>query len=340
MLNKFYTNKEIAEIVSGHCTTDEVVTINGIAHPDKATSDDVCFIYDFGYENYFPKVKAGIIVIDWKIYVLTFKRNNWLDGVPFILVDDCVLAQKAFTSHVKRQLVIHKKGIEEQAYICESSLDNCRDENLYIGAFAYIGENVKIGKNVKIYPQTYVGDNVSIGDNTIIYPGAKIYHDCKIGSNCIIQSGAVIGSDCFVFIPDSSLVNQKIEPLSSVIIEDDVEVGPNVCISSGEYRDTIIERNSKLDGLVMIGHDAKIGESSFMCGQSGVAGGTEIGKHCVFGGQAGAAGNIKITDGCVFGAQCGVHGNVNKSGTYLGSPAIPIETFRRAAVRFKQSGEK
>ena len=150
----------------------------------------------------------------------------------------------------------------------------------------------------------------------------------------------VIGADGFGFEPDENGVNRKLPQIGAVVIEDDVEIGANTTVDRAMMGNTIVRRNVKIDNLVQVGHNVEVGESTFMCAQTGVAGSTRIGKHCVLAGQVGVAGHIQIADNSVFGAQSGVAGNIRKAGTYMGSPAIDAGIWRRAVVRFKQSGEQ
>ena len=213
-------------------------------------------------------------------------------------------------------------------------------EDAYIGAFAYIGKNVRLGKGVQIYPQVYIGDNVTIGDNTILYAGVKVYYNCQIGADCILHAGVVIGADGFGFEPDGQGVNHKIPQIGNVIVENDVEIGANTTIDRAMMGSTIVRRNAKLDNLVQIGHNVEVGASDFLCAQVGIAGSSKIGSHCVLAGQVGVAGHIEIADNCVFGAQSGIANSVRKPGTYMGYPAIDASLWRRAVVRFKQSGKQ
>ena len=230
-----------------------------------------------------------------------------------------------------------KKGIEQPSFVSEGVTV---PEDAYIGAFAYIGKNVRLGKGVQIYPNVYIGDNVTIGDHTILYAGVKVYAHCRIGADCILHAGVVVGSDGFGFEPDAQGINQKIPQIGNVIIEDDVEIGANTTIDRAMMGSTIIRRNAKIDNLVQIAHNVEIGESTFCCAQVGVAGSSKVGKHCVLAGQVGVAGHIEITDNCIFGAQTGVPNSIRKPGTYMGYPAIDASIWRRAVVRFKQSGQR
>ena len=198
---------------------------------------------------------------------------------------------------------------------------------------------MRLGAGVQIYPNVYIGDNVTIGDNTVLYAGVKVYAHSVIGKDCILHAGVVIGSDGFGFEPDAQGVNQKIPQIGNVIIEDDVEIGANTTIDRAMMGSTIIRRNAKIDNLVQIAHNVEIGESTFCCAQVGIAGSSKVGKHCILAGQVGVAGHIEIADNCVFGAQTGVPNSIRKSGTYMGYPAIDAATWRRAVVRFKQSGQ-
>ena len=178
-----------------------------------------------------------------------------------------------------------------------------------------------------------------VGEGTILYSGVKIYYNCQVGAHCILHSGVVVGSDGFGFEPDAQGVNQKIPQIGNVIIEDDVEIGANSTIDRAMMGNTIVRKNVKIDNLVQVAHNVEVGDSTFMCAQSGVAGSSKVGKHCILAGQVGVAGHIEITDNCIFGAQTGVAGNVRKPGMYQGYPAIDAATWRRAVVGFKQLPE-
>ena len=254
-----------------------------------------------------------------------------------ILVDNARGAMGQLLQLVSKAMNPAKVGIEQPSFVSEGV---SVPEDAYVGAFAYIGRNVHLGKGVQIYPHVFIGDNVTIGDFTVLFDGVKIYSHSQIGARCILHGGVVVGSDGFGFEPDAQGVNQKIPQIGNVIIEDDVEVGANTTIDRAMMGSTIIHRNVKIDHLVQIAHNVEVGESTILCAQVGIAGSAKIGKHCILAGQVGVAGHIEIADNCVFGAQTGIAGNIRKSGTYMGSPAIDASIWRRAAVRFKQSGQQ
>ena len=159
------------------------------------------------------------------------------------------------------------------------------EDNIYVGAFTYIGLESKIHKNTQIYPQVFIGDQVEIGENCIIYAGVKICKGSKIGNYCIINAGTVIGSDGFGFTQDELGNHAKIPQLGKVIIEDYVEIGANVTIDRGTIDNTVIKKGVKIDNLVQIAHNVVLGNHTLIAAQTGISGSTKIGNNCTIGGQ-------------------------------------------------------
>lgn len=228
-----------------------------------------------------------------------------------------------------------KSGIEQPSFVSEGVE---LPDDIYLGAFAYIGKDVKLGKGVQIYPQVYIGDNVEVGENTILYPGCKIYHGCKIGKNCILHAGSVVGSDGFGFAPNGDSYI-KISQIGNVVIDDDVEIGANTTIDRATMGNTHIKRGVKLDNLVQIAHNVEVGECTVMAAQVGVAGSTKIGCYNQFGGQVGVAGHITIGDHNGIGAQSGIPNSIGSNARVIGSPAVNALEFARAQVYVKRLPE-
>ena len=235
---------------------------------------------------------------------------------------------------------------------------------------SFIGDNVTLGKGVRIGPLCVIGDGVVIGDDTVIVSQATISEQAEIGAGSFINSGvrigvgvkvgaravihpnAVLGADGFSFHPvdpgnveaaqatgnvsddkdrDSTLL--KNESLGSVVVGDDVEIGASSAIDSGTLKPTRVGRGTKIDDLVMIGHNVQIGEDCILCAQVGIAGSTIVGDRVTLGGQAGVGDNLKIGDDAIIGATAAVGTPVPPGGIYHGTPAIP----RKQAVRDLQN---
>jgi len=175
----------------------------------------------------------------------------------------------------------------------------------------------------------YIGDGVKIGDDCIIYPNSTIYHECKIGNRVIIHSGVVIGADGFGFAHNNKGEHIKIYQLGAVKIDSDVEIGANTTIDRGAIGDTIIAKGTKIDNLVQIGHNAKIGENSIIVAGCAIAGSTELGRNVVLGGQSAVAGHLKIGDMAQFAARSGVTKSMAGGKIYAGAPAMEIRLWRR-----------
>jgi len=209
-------------------------------------------------------------------------------------------------------------------------------KDVYVGAFAYIGEHAVIGDGVKIYPGCYIGNNVVIRENSKIYSGVKIYDECRLGCNVVIHSGAVIGGDGFGFAPLEDGTYKKIPQMGNVIIEDDVEIGANTTVDRATMGSTVIRKGVKLDNLIMIAHNVEIGEHTVIAAQTGISGSTKIGKYCVIGGQVGVVGHIHLADGTRINAQSGLSKSISNPNTTLnGTPAFEHKSSLKSQAIFR-----
>ncbi len=333
-----FSAQQIAALLGGALYGNSRALVSDVAPIEQAQTQHLTFVTEEKYLPYLASTQAGVVLITRSLVEgkITFPDGEGKAGGAFILVDNARAAMGQLLQIVSKAMNPPKQGIEQPSFVDEGVTI---PEDAYIGAFAYIGKNVQLGKGVQIYPNVYIGDNVRIGDHTILYAGVKVYARCVIGADCVLHAGVVVGSDGFGFEPDAQGVNQKIPQIGNVIIEDDVEIGANTTIDRAMMGSTIIRKNAKIDNLVQIAHNVEVGESTFLCAQVGIAGSTKVGKHCILAGQVGVAGHIEITDNCIFGAQTGIPGNIRKPGQYMGYPAIDAATWRRAVVRFKQSGQ-
>jgi UDP-3-O-[3-hydroxymyristoyl] glucosamine N-acyltransferase len=170
----------------------------------------------------------------------------------------------------------------------------------------YIGKNSVIGSDCTIMAGAFIGDNVKIGNNTIIYPNVTVYRDCTIGNDCILHAGTVIGSDGFGFANTKDGKYIKIYQNGNVTIGNDVEIGANSTIDRAVFKSTIIEDGVRIDNLVHIGHNCKIGRGSILVAQVGIAGSTTLHSYVVMGGQSATAGHIEIAAFSTIAARGGV----------------------------------
>jgi len=318
---------QIADLLKGTIDGKSDVKVNNISKIEEGREGTLAFLANTKYTSYIYSTKATIVLVN-----KDFRPDKEVQAT-MIRVDD---AYKAFASllEVYAQYKSHKTGISKRATI-ETSAKLGSD--VYVGAGAYIGENVTIKNFVKIYPNSYIGDNTIIGDNTTIFSGVNIYSECIIGNNCILHSGTIIGSDGFGFAPQNDAEFKKVPQIGNVIIEDNVEIGANTTIDRATIGSTIIRKGVKLDNLIQIAHNVEIGENTVMAAQTGVAGSTKVGKNCMIGGQVAIAGHITVADNVKAGAKAGIAQSVKKEGVILqGIPAIDMRSFFRSSAVFKR----
>lgn len=333
-----FSAQQIALLLGGKVVGDGSRTVSDVAPIEQAAEGKLSFLCEEKYVACLSGLEHGVVLISKPLLVSPQGEEQIPQtGATLILVDNARGAMAQLLQMVSKAMNPAKRGIEQPSFVSEGVEV---PEDAYVGAFAYIGKNVRLGKGVQIYPHVYLGDNVKVGDGTILYSGVKVYYNCEIGKECILHSGVVVGGDGFGFEPDAQGVNQKIPQIGNVIIEDDVEIGANTTIDRAMMGSTRVCRNAKLDNLVQVAHNVRVGESTFMCAQVGVAGSTTIGSHCVLAGQVGVAGHIEVTDQVIVGAQSGIASSIRKPGMYQGSPAFDGMQWRRASVKFRQSGQK
>lgn len=203
--------------------------------------------------------------------------------------------------------------------------------NIYIGPFAVIGENTEIGDFTSILPGVYIGNDVKIGRNCRIYPYAVIYDNTVIGDNVTIHSGAIIGADGFGYKFRNN-AHIKVPQVGNVVIENNVEIGANTCVDRGALGSTTIGLGSKIDNLVQIGHNNKVGQHVIMCGHTGVSGSCNIGDYAILAGSSGIADHVTIGQGAVIMARSGVAGDVPAGSQFFGSPAKDKKTAYKEQI--------
>ncbi|MDP2685758.1 MAG: UDP-3-O-(3-hydroxymyristoyl)glucosamine N-acyltransferase [Aequorivita sp.] len=320
-----FTAAQIAGILNGTVEGDEDVTVSKLAKIEEGSKGSLTFLANPKYTHYIYSTQASITIVN-NDFVASGELSTTLIRVES--------AYKAFSQLLEyyNQVKMDKTGIENPVFISKSAKYG---ENLYLGAFSYLGENVIIGDNVKIYPNVYIGDNVTIGNNSVLFTGVKLYSETVIGESCVLNSGVVLGADGFGFTPNEKGEYQKVPQIGNVIIEDNVDIGPGTTIDRATLGSTLIKKGVKLDNQIQIAHNVTIGENTVIAAQTGIAGSTKIGKNCIIGGQVGIAGHITIGDNVKIQAQTGIGRNVKDNETLQGSPAFNYGDFNKSYVYFK-----
>ncbi len=321
----------IASLVGGKVDGDSEAVITGFAKIEEAGRGQITFISNPKYAHYIHSTDATAVLVatDFEPGIPEpGAPKRQAPGVPALIrVDDPYATLASLLAMVSAQRP-RPQGVETPSHVGEGTEV---PEDAYIGAFAYIGRDVRLGRGVSIYPHAYIGDGCVIGDGTVVRAGVRIYEECHIGARCIIHSGAVIGADGFGFAPKEGGY-EKIAQIGNVIIEDDVEIGANTTVDRATFGSTVVGRGTKLDNLIQVAHNVTIGRDNVFAAQTGIAGSTHIGDRNMVGGQCGFAGHIRVGSDNMFGAQSGIPNNVGDRQALMGYPAVPRGEFARNLV--------
>jgi UDP-3-O-[3-hydroxymyristoyl] glucosamine N-acyltransferase len=204
-------------------------------------------------------------------------------------------------------------------------------DGVSVGPLSYIGSNVTVGVNSTIGAHCHLGDHVQIGESCKLHPGVKILSRCEINDRVILNAGVVIGSEGYGF-DQVGETHEKIPHLGKVVIEEDVEIGANTCIDRARFDETRIGAGTKIDNLVQIGHNVKIGKGCLIVAQVGISGSVEFEDYVVVGGQAGFAGHLKVGKGAKIAGQAGITKDVEAGAFLKGNPALPFQLAQRISV--------
>jgi UDP-3-O-[3-hydroxymyristoyl] glucosamine N-acyltransferase len=323
-----FTAEQIAGLLNGEVIGNPQASVSALAKIEEGQPGALSFLSNPKYEPHIYNTASSICIVNQ-----SFEPSKTLpETLTLIKVAD---AYACFAQLLALYDSMNKKEaiIEQPSFIHESAQVG---NNVYIGAFAYIGANVKISDNCQIHPNAVIQDNASIGPNTVLYASVNIYKECHVGANCIIHAGTVIGSDGFGFAPDENGIYSKIPQIGNVVIEDDVEIGANCTIDRATMGSTYIRKGVKIDNLCQIAHNVDVDQHTAMAAQVGIAGSAKIGKHVMIGGQTGIAGHLSVADHTKIVAQSGIPSTVKKADTLMGTPAIPINEYKRSHFGFRK----
>lgn len=324
-----FTATQIAGILEGEVHGNPNAQVYKLSKIEEGEAGSLTFLANPKYTPFIYQTKASVTIVN-----ADFIPEQKLETTLIKVAD----AYKSFSKLLEyyNQVKNNKTGIENPSFMSDSA---SYGENLYLGAFSYLGNNVHLGNEVKIYPNVYIGDNVTIGNNVRIFAGAKIYSESQIGNNCVIHSGAIIGADGFGYTPDDKGVYSRVPQTGNVIIEDYVDVGAGTTIDRATLGSTILREGVKLDNQIQIAHNVEIGAHTAIAAQTGIAGSTKIGKNCLIGGQVGIVGHITIGDRVRIQAQSGIGRNIKDDEVLQGSPALPYGDYNKSYVHFKNLGK-
>ncbi len=311
--------QEIAALVDGELVGDPAPLITGVAGIKEARPGDITFLANPKYVAHLDQTQASAVI--------TSKEISF-PGKTLIRTANPSLAFTKIISFFKPEPLSRPAGVHPTVVIGKNVT---LGQGVSVGPHAVIEDHVSIGARSVIEAQVFIGRESVLGEDVHLYPQVTLREKTEIGHRVIIHSGTVIGSDGFGYETVEN-VHLKIPQVGTVCIEDDVEIGANVCIDRGRFQKTWVKKGSKIDNLVQIAHNVVIGENSLIVSQAGISGSSEIGKNAIIAGQAGLVGHIKLGDGVIVGAGAGVTKSFPDQSVILGSPAKPIAEQKKLFV--------
>ena len=321
------TLQEIAQITGAETAGKPDTVITRPCALDDAQPGGICYVTSLDKTDLLAQLKATALIVPQAA-----KEKKLPFSGELLYAKDPEWSFILLLKHLDAARPKHTPGIHPTAVISPKAKLGA---NVSVGAYSVIEDGVTIGDDTVIFPQCYIGKNVTIGKHCYIYPQVVIREDCILKDYVILQPGARIGADGFGFTFHDGR-HQKIPQVGNVVLGNDVEIQANTCVDRAKIASTVIGDNTKLDNLVQVGHNVRIGQSSICCAQVGIAGTTDIGNGVILAGQVGLAGHMKIGDRAQIGAQSGVMGDVPAGKTYFGFPAMPQkEAFKQMAIMRK-----
>jgi len=309
--------RDVALFTGGELSGDGGKLISGINGVKEAKESDLAFILDTRYENLIEGSGAACVIIP-KSLQGTYKKT-------VIRVDDPAATLAKIIDFAMPNRIPHPKGRHQTVVVSKTAK---LAAGVALGPYVVIEDDAVIGGNTVIYPFCYIGKNTKIGKDCILYPNVTLRENIEIGDRVIIHPGSVIGADGFGYFTKKDGSHAKIPQIGTVIIEDDVEIGACVTIDRARFEKTFIGKGSKIDNLVQIAHNVKLGPNCVIAAQTGISGSTELGKSVVLGGQVGVGDHIKLGDFVVAGGKTGITRSFPANTTLFWYPAKPVDKIR------------
>jgi UDP-3-O-[3-hydroxymyristoyl] glucosamine N-acyltransferase len=313
------TAQAVAELVGGRLLGDGTVELRAVRALDRAGPEAISLAVSPRYAEELRACRAGAVLVPDALADA--------EGGPRarIVVKDpyAALVQVIGALFPGRRAT---PGIDPTARLGAGCV---LGSGVSLGAYAVLGRGVRVGDRTAIADGASIGDGVTIGEDSVIGPRAVIYPDASVGSRVVLKAGAVIGGVGYGYLSDAG-GHHRIPHVGGCIIEDDVEIGSNSCVDRGSVDDTVVGQGTKIDNLVHVGHNVRIGRRCLMMAGVGIAGSTHIGDDVILAGHVGVTDHLEIGHRARIAAKSAVFGDVPPGASFSGHPARPHRQFLRA----------
>ena len=315
------TASTIAELVGGKLSGEPTVEVRSLAPLDRATASDLSFLAAARYARLYERTSAGTVLIAPEFADLaTTARARIVVPRPH---DAMLTVLPSLYRAPSREAGVHSTArIGRGATL---------GRDVTIGPYAVIGDGASVGDRTWVDSHVAIGAGVVVGPDVRVFPSVTLYSGTVVGARVVVHAGARIGSDGFGYVFRNG-IHDKIPHVGRCVIEQDVEIGANTTIDRGSIDDTVIGAGTKIDNLVQVGHNVRVGRLCLIMAQVGIAGSVRIGDGVVLAGQAGIGGHVTIGDKARVGGQSGVFGDIPATETWSGYPARPHRQSLRASA--------
>jgi len=298
--------------------------VSGVAALDAASAEQVAFYANPRYRGELLATRAAAVIV----------AEAEAGSVPASAAS--LVAAQPYVAFAKASAVFHRELTLEAGVQLGAHVDDTAEihPTAAVSSGAYVGPGARIGARTTLHAGSRVLDCAVVGEGCTLWPGAVVRENCLVGNRVVLQPNSVVGSDGFGFAFDpegdgAGPMHRKVPQAGIVRIEDDVEVGACTCIDRATLGETVIGRGTKIDNLVQVAHNVKVGPLSLLVAQCGISGSTELGQGVILAGQVGVVGHLKLGDGARVGAQSGVSRDLEAGETVSGAPAIPHRDWLR-----------
>ncbi|MEM9782008.1 MAG: UDP-3-O-(3-hydroxymyristoyl)glucosamine N-acyltransferase [Pseudomonadota bacterium] len=339
-----HTIAEIAAATGLDAVGDLALSVRGASEPAAAGVHDLALAMAPKYAGAIERGQARAAVLwpgaDWRALGLA----------AALFAPRARVALSSVTRHFEPALD-QEPGIHPTAVIDPAAVIGA---DVWLGPYAVVRPGARLGEGVRVGAHATIGRDAEIGEGGLIGPGVRVGHGCRLGARVRVQANAVIGGDGFSYVtPETGAVEDargktgaavemretvylRIASLGAVVLADDVEIGANACIDRGTVRDTTVGQGTKIDNLVMVGHNGRIGANCLICGHVGLAGSVTIGERCVLGGKVGVGDNLTIGDDVLLAGGSLVGSNIKGGQVMMGAPAGPRGEMMRAMLAIRK----
>jgi UDP-3-O-[3-hydroxymyristoyl] glucosamine N-acyltransferase len=325
------TLAELAELVGGWVEGDDGARVTGVAGLKEARGDQLSFLVAARYRAALAQTAAAAVLVDPEVDV-----TEHLPAHPVALLR----APQPYAALARIQAHFHPEvrpepGVHPAACVDPSARIG---QGVHVGPGAVVEAGAQVGDGCVIEALAHVGRDAVLGRDCVIRAQASVRAGCVLGERVSLQGGAIVGSDGFGYAFDGA-AHRKIPQVGNVVLGDDVEVGACACIDRATFGSTVVGAGTKIDNLVQVGHNVRVGRHVLLVAQTGLAGSVEIGDGAALGGQVGVAGHRRIGVGARVAAKSGVAADVEDGAEVAGIPAVPRQEWARTSALLRRLGE-